>query len=384
MTNNRVKQHRQNNCLGLVLSGGGARGAYQAGVLKALAEIANPGPVPFPVLTGVSVGALNTVGLASNYYNFLESATLIERFWRGLRSDQVFRTGSWKLARAVALYFGTSLLPGLIKHPGRSLLDNSPLRLGLSEVFQFEHISLAIANHGLKAIGLSCSGYESGQAVTFFEADPSIEEWQRVRRSGRRSQITLDHAMASAALPLIFEAVQIGNEYFGDGHLRLVSPVAPAIHLGADRVLIVTTRDREPRREAVYSGNAHYPTLADLGGYGLDILFHDSLDADIERLERINHTISRLAHDEDETSNLKHIHTLVFSPSRSLSEIAFEQRSELPFSLRWISRGSRSKLSGGNLESYLLFEPGYINTLLDLGYRDTMSRKAEVKTFLAT
>jgi len=150
VTNHRVKQHRQNSCLGLVLTGGGARGAYQAGVLKALAEIANPGPVPFPVLTGVSVGALNTVGLASNYYNFLESATLIEQLWRGLRSDRVFRTGTWKLARTAALYFGASLFPGLIKHPGRSLLDNSPLRLELTEVFQFDRISLAVANHGLK------------------------------------------------------------------------------------------------------------------------------------------------------------------------------------------------------------------------------------------
>lgn len=378
-----LKRDSRAHCYGLVLTGGGARGAYQAGVLKALAKISPTGPVPFPVLTGVSVGGLNTIGLASHFDDFATSVDLIEAFWAELRTDRVFRTGWWTLGKSASLYLAAALFPRIVKHPHRAFLDNAPLRAELSQTFQFDRIAQSVKSHGLRAIGLTCSGYTSGHAVTFFDAIAEVTEWQRVRRHGQRCTLSLEHAMASAALPLLFEAVLIEDEFFGDGHLRLTSPLAPAIHLGADRILVIATRDGNDEAVMVPDHKASYPSLADFGGYGLDTIFHDTLDADIERLTGINETIGLMSKDTAASLALRNIETLILNPSCSLQELAKCHDQEMPRSLQWLFGGKQSESSAGRLESYLLFESGYINSLMQLGYQDTMFRQEEIRLFLS-
>lgn len=377
---------KNNQMFGLVLTGGGARGAYQVGVLKAVAELSKSASVDFPVITGVSVGALNAVAIASYFDDFENSTGHLETFWRGLRTHNVFDSRFRKMAFTGMRMLFSQFLPTLMRGSPKSLLDVNPLRRSLEKDVDFAHIERSIASGDLHAVSVTCSGYSSGHAVTFFQSKDELKPWHRVRRDGIKCDLTVDHVMGSAALPLLFPAVKIGNEYFGDGALRLTSPLAPAIHLGANRLLIVGTRDRVEANAETVSTPVQYPTLGDLGGYALDTLFHDSLDADIERLNRINHLLD-LANKNStkamkEKTKMKTIATLVINPSRDLKEIAMEHRKEMPRVLRWMLKRQNSSQDLGRLESYLLFEPGYTGSLIDLGYADTLARAEEVCAFL--
>jgi len=368
---------------GLVLTGGGARGAYQAGVFKALAEIVPRGTVPFPVITGVSAGAHNAVGLASNFESFKNSASKLAQFWTSLRTPQVFDTRMRTMAFTGLRLVFAEFLPRIFRKSPESLLNNTPLRNALSDNLDFPKIEHAIDTGALRALSITCSGYSSGHAVTFFDAPPDTQPWSRSRRDGRRGHLSLDQIMASSALPLLFPAVQIGNEYFGDGALRLTSPLVPAIHLGATRLLIVGTRDTHATDNPPKQ-KAGYPSIGDLGGYALDTIFHDNLEADVERLERINSLIDC----QDEAglvpNGLKRIDVLNINPTRSLRNIALQHVNEMPASLRWIIHRKGAKQALGRLESYLLFEPGYVQALIDLGYKDTLAKTEDIKAFLCS
>ncbi|PHR94327.1 MAG: patatin [Robiginitomaculum sp.] len=374
--------YKKNQDFGLVLTGGGARGAYQVGVIKAVAELSEDTRVRFPVITGVSVGALNAVAVASYFDSFERSTYHLEHFWRSLRTHKVFDVRFHKMAFTGMRMLFSQFLPTLFRTAPKSLLDVEPLRRSLKKDINLGNIARSISEGDLHAVSVTCSGYSSGHAVTFFQAKPEILQWHRVRRDGYKCELTIDHVMASAALPLLFPAVKIEGEYFGDGALRLTSPLAPAIHLGANKLLIVGTRDKLDPDAEPCDKEARYPTLGDLGGYALDTLFHDSLDADIERLERINDTLDLLSQRARKKTRMEKIATLIISPSRDLREIALEFRKEMPLILRWMLRRQNSSQDLGRLESYLLFEPGYTGSLIDLGYADTMARADEVKDFL--
>ena len=375
MSNAATKRHA------IVLTGGGARGAYQVGVLKALAELSDKKEVKFPVITGVSVGAINAAALASNFDDFVHSAGLIEKFWRQLRTRDVIDARLSTIIVNGVRMFLSEFIPYLRRNIPKSLLENAPLRRSIEQGIDFDRIARAIAAGKLYSLGVTCSGYSTGNAMTFFEATAQGREWHRQRRDGVYCDLTLDHVMASTALPVLFPAVRIGNEYFGDGSLRLTSPLAPAIHLGGSKLLIVGTRDKMQAAHLEEDAEHRYPTVGDLAGYALDTVFHDSLDADIERLERINKTLSLIPSDKRQDTSLKHVETLVVSPSRNLKEMAVEYRHEMPRALKWIlaSQGRSEKV--GLLESYLLFEPGFIGSLIDLGYEDTMAMKTEISSF---
>ena len=368
--------------IGLILTGGGARGAYQAGVLKAIAELSTSKTLPFPLISGVSVGALNAVGLASKSGSFKKSVDCLEAFWRSLRTENVFDIRFRKIATTACKMLLSELLPFIFRAAPRSLLDTAPLRESLSKSLDLNAMTRAIGRKKLKAVSVTCSGYTSGHAVTFFQAAPTVQNWHRVRRDGIRRKLTLDHIMASAALPFLFPAIKIENEYFGDGALRLTSPLSSAIHLGATRLLIIGTRDKSSDVDASLTEPLRHPTLGDLGGYALDTLFHDSLDADLERLEAVNATLKLIPAKDKAALTLNEIQTLTINPSEDLQLIALRHAAQMPRALRWLLRRKKAANNNGRLESYLLFEPGYVGSLIDLGYKDAMAMSTSIRGFL--
>jgi NTE family protein len=367
--------------MGLVLPGGGARGAYQAGALRAIAEIVPAGINPFPVIMGASVGAINAVALATYAEDFKHGVARLVEFWRTVRTGEVYRTDLPAILKGGA-HWVVSLTPvgslG-ISHP-RSLLDNAPLGDLLRRNIDLDRIEKAIRSGALRAVGVTASSYDRARAITFFQGVAGLEEWARIRRDGVAVRLEIDHLMASAALPFIFVAQRIGNEYFGDGSLRLTSPLSPAIHCGADRILVIGIRDAKPLTTA--RSAPVYPSLGTLSGYLLDTIFMDNVDADIERALRVDHTLSLLPRAQQLETRLREIDILMVQPSRDVRDIAREHAHEMPWTIRMLLKRLGVWGRDWRLPSYLLFEPAYCRALLELGYHDTMARAAEVRKFL--
>jgi NTE family protein len=364
----------------LVLPGGGARGAYQVGVLKALAEIADGGGNPFPVICGTSAGAINAAVLAGHAHEFAIGAERLENFWSGLSCGSVYRTDPWTVFLS-GLRWMLSLSPAsrFLPQP-RSLLDNSPLRLLLSRALPLDGIGEAIDRGALRGVAVTASGYTCAAAISFFQAAPGVPAWDRARRHGRPARLDVRHLLASAALPFIFPAELIGNEFFGDGGMRMLAPLSPAIHLGADRLLVITTRDEKP--DPPPTERVPYPSLGEIGGYLLDTIFMDTLNADLNRLGRINRTVARVPPDVRTETGLKHIDTLVVRPSRDLREVTRDHAGEIPGAVRMLLRTLGGWGRDWRMASYLLFESAYCSELIRLGYEDGKRLESELKAFI--
>ncbi|MFJ4110609.1 patatin-like phospholipase family protein [Pseudomonas sp. NPDC089758] len=373
---------------GLILSGGGARAAYQVGVLAGIAELLPAGAAnPFPVIVGTSAGAINAVTLASGAMRFNEAVHRLTAFWQNLGSHLVVRSDWPGVIRQASRFVGHSLL-GLGGQAPVALLDSSPLRGLLQAHIDLDGITHALASEQLRAVAVTAFGYESGQAVTFYQGRGTIDAWLRHRRLGVPTPLTVDHLLASAAIPLLFAPVRLGDEYYGDGAVRQSAPISPALHLGASRVLVVGVSGN-PQRPApplppqrVFSG--HQPSLAQIAGHMLNSTFIDSLEGDIELLQRLNH-LSRLlpAHLDARRLGLAPIEVLVVAPSQPLDEIAARHRRELPAALRVFLRGpGATRTSGAGVLSYLLFEASYCSELIELGRRDALTKRRELVQFL--
>jgi len=369
----------------LILTGGGARAAYQVGVLAAIREmLPDPARNPFPILCGTSAGAINAASLATTAENFGAGVLQLLEIWRSFHARDVYRADALGMGATGARWLGALLGGWLVKRGPRSLLDNAPLRQLLASHLDFKRIETAIANQALHSVSLTCSGYNSGQSVSFFQGRSDLEPWQRSQRFGARVRLGLDHLMASSAIPFIFPAVKINREYFGDGSMRQVAPISPAIHLGADKILVVGA-GRMSTPESFREASESYPSLAQIAGHALSSIFLDSLSVDLERTQRINHTLGMIP-DEVRRQNdvsLRPINVLVIAPSERLDHIAAQHARCLPWPVRALlgNIGAMNK-HGGALTSYLLFEPPYTRALIDLGYRDTQVRKDEVRDFL--
>lgn len=371
---------------GLILSGGGARAAYQVGVLKAIHRILPKGHYnPFDIISGTSAGAINGVALASYAENYRIGIRHLERIWMNFSCDHIYRTDFWGMSRSLARLSRSLLIGRRYKYDMVSLLDNMPLRGLLQEAIKFDGIQSAIDNGALHAIAVNCSGLESGESVSFFQGHYSINNWQRQRRIGVRSRITLDHLMASSAIPMIFPAVRIHREYFADGAVRQLAPLSPALHLGAEKIMVIgVSGTAHKRRERATVSS--YPSPAKMMGHMLNAAFLDSMETDVERLRRINRTLEKIPESvrKREPMELRTIDLLEINPSCSIDELAGEHAREVPRALKLALGGSgNTSQNGSGILSYLLFSHGFCKALIDLGYHDAMQRSDEIRHFFA-
>jgi NTE family protein len=364
----------------LILPGGGARGSYQVGVLKAIDEINGGGKNPFPVICGTSAGAINAAVLASHSHEFTKGISRLERFWSTMVCSRVYRTDAWTVLKT-GLQWAFSLALGgrLVTHP-KALLDNQPLREFLGQTLHLEGIDEAIEQGALRGLSITASGYTCAAAISFFQSARGIQPWSRARRYGRPARISMSHLLASAALPLIFPAERIGNEFFGDGGMRMLAPLSPAIHLGADRLLVISTRDEKP--DPPPTKPVPYPSLGEIGGYLLDTIFMDTLNADLNRLNRINRTLDLLGEEQRRESQLKPIASLVIRPSRDLRQITHQHMAEIPRAVRMLLQALGGWGRDWRMASYLLFESAYCVELMRIGYQDGMRQQEEIRAFI--
>ena len=368
---------------GLILSGGGARAAYQVGVLMAIADLVPRGTRnPFPIISGTSAGAINAAVLAAQAHNYRMAVRGLERVWANITADQVYRTDVYSFAKSIMRWFFTTLVSGSTP-VNSALLDSRPLHKLLSMVVNFQHIQEALDRGDLHALAITASSYASGESVAFFQAQPHLQEWKRARRLGRRSDIAVNHLLASSAIPILFPAQEVEGRYYGDGAVRQLAPASPALHLGAERLLVIgVSGNTSAMRQRDVEG---YPSLAQVLGHILNSVFVDSLEGDVERLERINNTLQAIPPKtrQQQGVSLREVDVLKIYPSRPIDEIAAEHVKELPRALRFFLRGSGATRSpGASAVSYLLFEPGFTRALMSLGYQDARQREDEIRTFL--
>nr|WP_315487117.1 patatin-like phospholipase family protein [uncultured Undibacterium sp.] len=383
-----------NATTGLILTGGGARAAYQVGVLKAISDILleqgwDPKKNPFGIICGTSAGAINATALASRIDHFKDSVDSIMHIWSNFEAAQVYRADSLGVIRSGARWLSIMSFGWLLnkwrKSPPTSLLDNSPLAGLLHRMLDMERLDKAFETGDLQALAVTASSYTTGHHLTFYQTLKDVEPWVRSQRLSQRDFIGVQHLLASSAIPFIFPSIPLNwgghLEYCGDGSMRQLAPISPAIHLGANKVLIVGAgRLSEPPRQNF--DLATYPSLAQIAGHAMSSIFLDSLAVDIERLTRINKTLSMLPPDLLEKTPLKPVDLLVIAPSERLDEIASRHTQSLPLPVRTMLGGiGATDVRGSALASYLLFEASYTQELIALGVKDTLAMKAEVIRF---
>lgn len=371
---------------GLVLSGGGARAAYQAGALRAVAAILGKRRLqPFPVICGTSAGAINAATLAVDADDFRRGVARLLRWWRRIDVADIYRADIVTLSRHGVRFLAAMTGVGRAPPGAASMLDNTPLAALLGSVLDLERIEGHLASGALAAVGVNATSYGTGHAVTFFQGGAHAASWQRTRRRGVAGRLTIAHLMASTAIPFIFPAVRLADDFYMDGSVRQITPLSPALHLGARRMLVVAVGQFVGHREDLPAAPPAYPSFAQVAGHALSSIFLDNLGADLERLAQMNRVVGlippgRLAR---HGLGLAHVDAMVIAPSQDLGTLALRFADRLPAGVRTLLRGFGStRGTGANLLSYLLFDRGYCRMLLAQGYADAMARRDELTAFL--
>lgn len=371
----------------LVLSGGGARAAYQVGVLQALVEIL-PDDIenPFPIICGTSAGAINALAIAAHHGNFKSAVNTLAGVWRNLDVGQVYLHGWWDLFKGLGL-LGLSLFNQGIGHQRPlSLLDNAPLWNLLGSVIHFDNIASAIASGKLHAVSVSAMGYTSGHSVSFFQGHPDLHSWSRHRRSGVATQLRLEHLLASSAIPTVFPAVRINREYFCDGALRQLAPISPALHLGAESLFVVgVSGNRTAAKANRRVPHRHSPSMGQIVGHLFNSAFVDALEGDLEHMQRMNELLKLIPENvrNEQGIAFRPVDNMVISPTYPIDIIAGRNVRYLPKSLRFFMRstGSTARGGGATAASYLLFSNEFINELMALGREDTFAQAENILRF---
>lgn len=371
--------------IGLVLTGGGARAAYQVGVLKAISDMMPDLHYPFRIICGTSAGAINAAGLAGGDSIFRHNIAHLERLWRELRVHHVYRSDAFGMTRWLTR-FVQGILRGKTDNAPVSILDNSPLREFLAREVRFDMLTRNIEAGYLDAVGVTACGYTGGQSICFFQSRGDIPSWNQGQRMGVHCKLDLDHLMASSAIPTLFPPVRINREYFGDGATRQMAHISPVLHLGADRVLVIgvsANRICPPVRRKVPG----MPSIAQVMEHVFNGMFLDTIEYDIDRLLLLNQLLTLIPHHKLEEAGLGHLRPvklLEISPSQPMDDLAARYIDSLPVVLRRLIGRSQEMGGGGtSLASYLLFEPEFSSTLISLGYADAQAHAKQLAQFFA-
>ncbi len=368
----------------LVLTGGGARAAYQVGVLSAIAKFVprNHG-IPFPILCGTSAGAINSTALACYASCFHLGVKKLEWVWKNFNLAKIYHSDATRVFGHISHGMLASFQADYANKVPRSLLNNAPLRELLNAMIDFPRIDNNIVRGYLSSVCVTASSYSNGDSISFYQADDSVKPWSRVKRRGEASQLNTEHLMASAAIPMVFPSVKIKNQHFGDGSVHQLSPLSPAIHLGAKRLFIIgVDQPKEPLH--AQENNPHPPSSATIAGHLLDSIFADTMHSDLERMARINQTLALIPEKYKAVNEgLQHIDTFVLNPSHDFNAIATKHYHDLPFSMRLLLRSvGISHDSESSIVSYLLFEKSFCKELIKLGFEDALEKEQQIISFL--
>ena len=369
----------------LVLTGGGARAAYQVGVLSAITQFVprNHG-IPFPIICGTSAGSINASALACYASCFHLGVKKLEWVWKNLTTNQIYKSETTQVLNYLSQGFFASFQADYAKKTPHSILNNEPLRALLNRVVDFKRIDRNILKGHLSALSITASSYTTGDSISFYQSHQYIEPWQREKRRGLYSKINCDHLMASSAIPMVFPSVKIALEHYGDGSVHQLSPLSPAIHLGAKKIFIIgVEQPKEPRYKL--ENNPHPPSIATVAGHMLDSIFADTLMSDLERMQRINATLNLINKEKlNQQEGLKHIDSFLINPSHDFNTIALQYYDKLPFSIRMLLRTvGISDDSESSIISYLLFDKNYCQDLITLGFNDALTKEQEIREFLS-
>lgn len=372
----------------LVLTGGGARAAYQVGVLKAAAEVLpKHAHNPFSIITGTSAGAINAVALGASANNFRLAVKKVERLWGNLKVEQVYRAGYRDLAGSLLRLFASLFHRGMSVGKPLALLDSAPLAELLHRVIDFDDLERRLESGLLDAIGVTASSYDTGESITFYQSNLGgevVPPWSRSRRKGVSAKLSVAHLLASSAIPTILPAARIGDSYFGDGALRQLSPISPALHLGAERVMVVGVSGNRSH-PAVPGVEKRSPSLARMLGHVFNSAFIDALENDMEHLERINELVGMLRNENprSEASGMREVDFLCINPTIEIDQIASDHLRSLPPAMRTLLNvtGATPRGGGTSLASYLLFQGEFCRDLIDTGYRDAFEQRDMLEHF---